>query len=345
VDWHAATAVAAVVFAAAALAVAVAAWRRGRRAAPEPLAPAADHPRPGKQLALVVNPSKPGAAAVVETVLQMCGDVGWPPPLVLQTTVDEPGGPQAERAVAAGADIVVAAGGDGTVRSVAGALTGGNVPMGIIPGGTGNLLARNLDLPLTSAADALAVVIGGRDRRIDVGWARVVETERGLDGTPRAGAAVVGDTQMFLVIAGIGFDAAMVVDTDDTLKRRMGWIAYFVAGMRHLHERRLKVTVKADNRPEVTTRLRSILVGNCGRLPGGVVLLPDARIDDGILDVAGIDTRGGIVGWAQLLGEIILQGTRVQNRSPWKIGRIGHARARRVRIRVDGPARRITVTY
>jgi diacylglycerol kinase family enzyme len=152
------------------------------------------------------------------------------------------------------------------------------------------------------------------------------------------GAARVGDTQLFVVIAGLGFDAAMVVDTNDSLKRRVGWPAYFIGGIRHLHERRMQVAVSLDGRPEVATKLRSILVGNCGKLPGGVVLLPGAVIDDGILDVAGIDTRGGLAGWAQLLGEVILQGTRIRNNSPYKIGRILHTRARRAIIRVVSDA-------
>ena len=77
------------------------------------------------------------------------------------------------------------------------------------------------------------------------------------------------------------------------------------------------------------------MVGNCGKLPGGITLLPDAVLDDGILDIAAIDTRGGIVGWAQLFGEVVMQGFGVSNDLPAKIGRIDHARARRVRVRVD----------
>jgi diacylglycerol kinase family enzyme len=294
-------------------------------------------------LAVVVNPSKDGAAAVVHEVTRQCEHHGMPPPLIYETTVDEPGGAQAAQAVSDGADIVVAAGGDGTVRAVAGALVDGPVPMGIIPVGTGNLLARNLDLPLASVADAVAIIMGGRDRRIDVGWARILATDVTDAGTPPPDAAATADTHIFTVIAGLGFDAAMVADTDAGLKRRVGWIAYFIAGMRHLNAQRMRLTVQADDRPGVATRLRSILVGNCGRLPGGVVLLPNARIDDGILDVAGIDTRVGLAGWAQLLGEVILQGTRIRNNSPWKIGRIGHATARRVRIRVDGPGEYVQV--
>jgi diacylglycerol kinase family enzyme len=335
VEWRTVFVVVAAILVVAAGVVVLVSRQRSRRATP-PAGP--QTPVMAQQIAVVVNPSKEGAIALVATVKRMCAERSLPRPIIFETTVGEPGGPQALAAVAAGADVVVAAGGDGTVRAVASAMVGSRVPMGIIPVGTGNLLARNLDLPLTSVADGVGVVMDGRDRHIDIGRARVVATDVGPDGVPRPGAATVGDTEVFLVIAGLGFDAAMVVDTVDTLKRRVGWIAYFLAGMRHLHERRMKVSVWSDDRPEVTTKLRSILVGNCGKLPGGVLLLPHAVIDDGVLDVAGIDTRGGIAGWAQLLVEVLLQGTRIRNNSLPKIGRIRHSRARKVRIRVDGPA-------
>ncbi|HZL03684.1 MAG TPA: diacylglycerol kinase, partial [Cellulomonas sp.] len=142
---------------------------------------------------------------------------------------------------------------------------------------------------------------------------------------------------IFLVIAGLGFDAAMVADTDDDLKARVGWIAYFMSGVRHLHGRRLRALVRLDDRPPTEVRLRSLLVGNCGRLPGGLTLLPDAVLDDGWLDVAAIDTRGGVAGWAQLFGEVVLQGVGLRAELPAKIGRIDHARARRVLVRVSTP--------
>ncbi len=339
--WELWLTIASVLIAVAALSVALVLWRRTH---PRPTAVPADDAEAaagdeeaerGPLVAVVVNPSKEGADELVETVKRVCEDAALPAPLFYETTVEEPGGPQARAAVAAGADVVVAAGGDGTVRAVASAMAGSDVPMAIIPVGTGNLLARNLDLPLTSVEEGMAVVLGGRDRHIDVGWARVTETDVGLDGEPRPDAATLGDTQMFLVIAGLGFDAAMVADADDSLKRRIGWVAYFLAGVRHLHGRRIRATVTLDDGEPATTRLRSIMVGNCGRLPGGVTLLPDAEIDDGVLDVAAIDTRGGLAGWAQLLGEVVMQGAGLRNDLPGKIGRIDHARARRTVIRVE----------
>lgn len=321
-----------------ALAAALALWRRSRTAGPGLADGDAHATQDGEErgmlLAVVINPSKEGAADVRDGVERVCAEAALPSPLFYETTVDDPGTGQARRALAAGADVVVAAGGDGTVRAVAEALAGTGRPMGLIPVGTGNLLARNLDLPLTSVADAVAVVLGGQDRAIDVGRARV--TEFAADPELPDGAGDPHQAHIFLVIAGLGFDAAMVADTDDHLKAKVGWVAYFLAGARHLHGRRMRATIRLDDGEAVEARLRSVMVGNCGRLPGGITLLPDAVIDDGELDVAAIDTRGGLAGWAQLFGEVVAQGLGVRNDLPGKIGRIDHTRARRAVIRVDG---------
>ncbi|NOV98380.1 diacylglycerol/lipid kinase family protein [Isoptericola halotolerans] len=347
--WELTVGIAALVVGVVALVVALVAVRRNRRrtaATPAAGRRAATSPT-GPRIAVVVNPSKENTDRIVDVARRVCTEAALPEPRFYETTVDDPGTGQARAAVSEGADIVVAAGGDGTVRAVAEALAGTDTPMGIIPAGTGNLLARNLDIPLADVGEAMAVVIGGRDRRIDVGRARITPVPG--DGTPDDAAAdpalprgasrdddAPGPAHLFLVIAGLGFDAAMVADTDDQLKARMGWVAYFLAGARHLHGRRMKAQIALDDETPVTARLRTFLVGNCGRLPGGITLLPDAVMDDGILDVAAIDTRGGLAGWAQLFGEVVAQGMGVQNEAKIKIGRIDHVRAVRVRIDVDG---------
>ncbi|WP_163275038.1 diacylglycerol/lipid kinase family protein [Cellulomonas iranensis] len=296
----------------------------------------------GQLVAFVANPSKPDVTSLRAAVRKAASEQYLPEPLWFETTVEDPGVGQAREAVAAGADLVVAVGGDGTVRAVAEALAGTGVPMGLMPLGTGNLLARNLDVPLNDPIGAMQLAVDGQDKRIDVGWLRVLRHESEMDDDiAEAADDEPADTDeprdhIFLVIAGLGFDAAMVADADDQLKARMGWIAYFVAGVKHLHGRRLRVRLALDGRPAQHVRLRSLLIGNCGRLPGGITLLPDAVLDDGVLDVAVIDTRGGIAGWAQLLGEVVLQGVGVRNELPNKIGRIDHARARELHIEVAG---------
>ncbi|GHS86306.1 sphingosine kinase [Actinomycetota bacterium] len=349
-DW---VAVLAAVLALIALAVGVALWRRQQvlqhrlghdtaaRAGTADGAAGDDDARK-RLIAFVANPTKNGVSDLRAVVRRACAEQYLPEPLWLETTQEDPGVGQAREALERGADVVVAVGGDGTVRAVAEALVGTGVPMGLLPVGTGNLLARNLDIPLNDPLAALQIAISGPDRAIDVGWLRVLrfesdvrdEVAQATDDLPE-GTDVPRD-HIFLVIAGIGFDAAMVADADDDLKAKVGWIAYFVAGVKHLHGRRLRTTVTLDDAPPTTTRLRSLLVGNCGRLPGGITLLPDAVLDDGWLDIAAIDTRGGIAGWAQLFGEVVLQGVGVRNQLPAKIGRIDHARTREVHLRVEG---------
>lgn len=296
----------------------------------------------GQLVAFVANPSKPDVAHLRAAVLRLCAEQELPEPLWLETTVEDPGVGQTREAVERGADVVVAMGGDGTVRAVAEGLVGTGVPMGLMPLGTGNLLARNLDIPLSDPLAAMRVAVEGRDRTIDVGWLRVQRWESDVhDDVAEAADDLLDDgdvvrDHIFLVIAGVGFDAAMVADADEQLKARVGWIAYFVAGMKHLHGRRSRVHVRLDDQPVTTTRLRSLLIGNCGKLPGGITLLPDAELDDGWFDVAAIDTRAGIAGWAQLFGEVVLQGVGVRNDLPAKIGRIDHTRAQEVRLVVPG---------
>lgn len=284
-----------------------------------------EHDGSSQRVAFVANPTKPGADDTKERALAACAARGLPEPLWFDTTAEDPGEGQAREAVAAGAEVVVAVGGDGTVRAVAQALAGTPVPMALLPQGTGNLLARNLDLPLGDLDELLRIALVGLDRMIDVGRLTV-----------HAGEAA-GTSHLFLVIAGVGFDAAMVADTDEQLKAKVGWVAYFVAGIRHLHARRLRIEARLDDGQWYALRLRTLLIGNCGRLPGGITLLPDALIDDGWLDVGAIDVRAGMLGWTQLFGAVVAQGFGVRADLPGSIGHIDHARARTVRLRLREP--------
>lgn len=355
-SWELWVAVAALAVAVVALTVALglrAQQVRSRRAAGAgSTAPADDeHDDPRELVAFVANPSKPDVEGLEAVVRAAFAEAALPEPLWLETTVEDPGIGQTREALARGADVVVAVGGDGTVRAVAESMVGSGRTMALVPLGTGNLLARNLDLPLGDPRAALRVVIAGADRPVDVGWVRVLrwaddDARSDEDRIPprvlpagdaaSTGADGPAAEHIFLVIAGLGFDAAMVADADDVLKAKVGWVAYFVAGIRHLHGRRMRARIQLDDHPAVDARLRSVMIGNCGRLPGGITLLPDAVIDDGVLDVAAVDTRGGLAGWAQLFGEVVMQGFGVRSELPAKIGRIDHAKARRVRVRVEG---------
>src|SRR6185437_8952678 len=170
--------------------------------------------------AVVYNPVKVDVAHVKAAVRTAATHAGWREPLWLETTEEEEGQAQTRQALEQGATLVVAAGGDGTVRAVAEALRGSDASLGILPSGTGNLLARNLDLPLTDLDEACTIAFAGEDRPIDIGIASLTRA----DGDDSEHA--------FLVMAGLGIDAAMIANTKSTLKRRFGWLAYVESGFR-----------------------------------------------------------------------------------------------------------------
>ncbi|MCW3818389.1 diacylglycerol kinase family protein [Micromonospora sp. DR5-3] len=225
---------------------------------------------PAPRSAVVVNPVKvTDLDQFRRTVDGALDAAGWPAPTWYETTVEDPGRGQAEAAVKAGAEVVFACGGDGTVRACVTALAGTDVALAVLPQGTGNLLAANLGLSGDLAA-GLEIAVERGMRRLDVG--------------------VVGD-QCFAVMAGMGFDAQMLDATSETTKARIGWPAYLVGAVKHLRDRPMRVTIRIDGRPPLRRRARSVLVANVGRLQGGVRLLTDAEPDDGWLDVAVLTPR------------------------------------------------------
>ena len=212
------------------------------------------------------------------------------------------------RAIAAGASLVFAAGGDGTVRACAEALAGRGVPLAIVPLGTANLTARALGVPARPDR-AVDAGFGGRDRTIDL--ARV----EGEDGA------------WFTAMAGIGLDAAVVAAAGEQLKRRFGWAAYAMAGVGRLTMPPDEFTVRLDDAEPLRRRARCVVVANAGLLPGGFTLLPEASLDDGLLDV-GILAPSGAWDWIRLAGRV-LAGDKHRDRA------LETRQARRVRISAD----------
>jgi diacylglycerol kinase (ATP) len=224
------------------------------------------------KLGVIFNPSKVDEdtlrAAVSDT---FSSEVQW-----WETSKEDPGRGMAGEAVEAGCDVVVAVGGDGTVRAVAEALAGTQVALGIVPQGTGNLLARNLEVPLEDIPAALARVRDGEPKRIDMGWVDIDGDERG-----------------FVVMVGFGIDAQMLVETDDDLKDRAGWLAYVEAMGRALAGTEMTdITVTLDEGEPREMRGHTMLIGNCGMVQGGIRLLPDAVLDDGLLDLLLVSADG-----------------------------------------------------
>jgi diacylglycerol kinase (ATP) len=285
-----------VVLAVAALLLAM--LRRSRAQPPAPPVPAPDEAGAAGErpwVAVVANPTKVDDARARQAWLaRASARHGLAEPVWLETTVEDPGIGQADMAVEIGAQAVLAYGGDGTVRSVASRLAGSGVALGLLPSGTGNLLARNLGVPVNDLDTALGIALGGPDHKVDVG--RVTVDVSGEDAPPRR--------EVFLVMTGLGFDAEVMASVGPRLKERVGWWAYVVAGARLLRGHQTRITIRMDGEPVVHRRVRSVIVGNCGELTGGVRLLPDARPDDGWLDVVTVAPRN-IVGWAGVVAAIV----------------------------------------
>jgi YegS/Rv2252/BmrU family lipid kinase len=229
---------------------------------------------------------------------------------LLEETTEEDGGVQAARhALEQGADLVLAAGGDGTVMACATALASSDVPLAVLPSGTGNLLAVNLGLP-ADLEGAIEVALHGRRRRLDVG--------------------AVGDDR-FVVMSGMGFDAAMLRDASSWLKARIGALAYVLSGLRQLGRRPAEFTIRLDDLPSISRVGQGVLVGNLGRIQGGLEVLPGADPDDGLLDVGVLDTRS-LGGWPRLARQVLLGHGRRPTGPPLEL-----FRARRVEIDCNRP--------
>lgn len=235
--------------------------------------------------AMISNPTKHDDAGQLRSVVgaAMSGH-GWSEPLWLETTIRDPGEGQAREAVQAGVDLVLACGGDGTVTACAAGVAASGIPLGILPAGTGNLLARNLGLPL-DLGDALAVALTGSDRKLDMGVA---------NGRP------------FVVMAGIGFDAKMLGGASEPLKKRLGWPAYIVSAFRHLRDRPMRVRLRADHAAPLRRRASAVVIGNVGSLQGGLPLLPDAEPDDGSLDLVLLSAHSW-GSWLTVAAEVVLR--------------------------------------
>lgn len=251
---------------------------------------------------VVVNPTKvPDLDAVRSQLAAAAAAARHRPPRLIETTAEDPGYGQTRAAVAAGASLVCALGGDGTVRAVAQELVRTGIPLGLLPGGTGNLLARNMGAPVDDLAEAMTVALTGRNRTIDVGWLC-------LDPSPAQTAAARlepgGNVHLFTVMAGLGFDAEMMDDAPEAVKRTVGWAAYVASATRHLRDEPFMAAVGLDGPLGEPAATRTVLIGNCGELTGGLVLLPDAEVDDGILDIA-VLTPESLAQWAGLAARVV----------------------------------------
>ncbi|GAA1141716.1 diacylglycerol/lipid kinase family protein [Nesterenkonia lutea] len=247
---------------------------------------------PGRLVAVVVNTTKDSADDVVRQIHSTCSRAGMPAPLVMASSAEDPGHGMTRRALEAGAAVVVAAGGDGTVRAVAAELAGTETALGIVPLGTGNLFARNVGLPYHDLRACVDEAIHGRSHRVDT-LDLVLERVGGRK-----------EEEISLVIAGGGLDAEVMGDTREALKQRAGWLAYGEAGLRHIVGARSSVTVQLDDGAAQSHKVRSVLLANCGSLQAGMLLVPSAEFDDGHMDAVLFTPRHAL-DWARILAKTV----------------------------------------
>lgn len=285
---------------------------------------------------IVWNPSKTERSVLEAAIPDSAPEtVSWH-----ETSVEDPGRAAAQAALDAGATVVLAAGGDGTVRAVAEHLadTGADAELGVIPLGTGNLLARNLEIPLNDPAAAFTRALTGEASPIDIGWAEVA-LESGVE------------RYAFAVMAGFGIDAHMITETNDDLKDRAGWLAYIeslgravsasaVIGVTLTRDAEDNGEAGAETAAPVHEQAHTLIIGNCGMLQGGITLLPDADPTDGELDLL-VLRADGVAGWADTLRNMMwdngLKRFLTQSDTAESSGSTSHERLKSLTIELDEP--------
>lgn len=242
----------------------------------------------GSIAAVIYNPTKVDVEALRHAVVAEAAEAGWGETLWFETSAADAGQKVTGEAIALGVDLIIAAGGDGTVRAVAEAARGHDVVVALIPSGTGNLLARNLKMTLGDVPGSIHSAFTGQTRSIDLGMIRLERADQSRE------------EHVFVVMAGLGLDAKMIANTDEDLKAKAGWAAYvkaLAASLRDPDE--LHLRFRLDDGPTSRSTIHTLIVGNCGSLPGNILLMPDAVIDDGLLDVM-LTRPGGVLGWIRV---------------------------------------------
>ncbi|MBF0808042.1 diacylglycerol/lipid kinase family protein [Rothia nasimurium] len=239
------------------------------------------------------NPSKARAESVNRIITAELGFANWPKARFYETEVSDPGFGMTRQAVTDGAEIVLAVGGDGTVRAVADGLAGSGVPLGVVPLGTGNLLARNLEMNVEDLHACINVALHGELRAVDM----IHMTMTSSKNLPAVN---------YLVMGGAGFDAQIMTDTREDLKAKIGWLAYVEASMKHMFTRRRPAEISVDGSEVIKRKIRTVLVANCGKIQGGVNLASVAELSDGQLEVIVLTPRN-VLSWVRMAGQFILR--------------------------------------
>jgi diacylglycerol kinase (ATP) len=265
----------------------------------------------GRRCAVVYNPIK-ASDDLREAIARQATASGWDDAIWLETPAENPGPAITDQVVSAKVDRVIAAGGDGTIRIVADRLAETGIPMAVVPLGTGNLLARNLDIPL-SEVEALEVAFG--DHTWDIDLIKVT-----VDGVPG---------EHFAVIGGLGVDAMIMDETNPELKDVIGAGAYFIAAAKALGRTPINMRITLDDHRPLRRNAMIFAIGNVGMLTGNLKLIPDARPDDGRLDIY-VASPHRLTHWLRVLRRLITLGPRTDDR-------VDQWQGTRVEVQLDHP--------
>jgi diacylglycerol kinase (ATP) len=227
---------------------------------------------------------------------------------------------QVKCALAAGVDLIFVWGGDGMVQQCIDVAAGKDVRLAIIPAGTANLLATNLGIPKDIEA-AVEIGLAGNLRSIDVG--RV-------------------NGEHFAVMAGAGFDARMIGDADGALKDRVGRLAYIWTGAKNIRQKPFRAKISVDGARWFDGNASCILLGNVGKLFGGVEAFEDAHPDDGLLEL-GVVTAEGVREWAgTMVRAVVGTATKSPHAQATKVRSVRIKMDRKVPYEIDGGERKKT---
>jgi diacylglycerol kinase (ATP) len=236
-----------------------------------------ERPRRAACVAVVAHSGKSLGGGLPE-LREVLATAGIEAPIWFEVPKSKLAPKQMRKALELGAELVFVWGGDGMVQRCVDAMAGSDAALAVVPAGTANLFASNLEIP-NDIGDAVAVGLAGERHRFDVGK---VNGER------------------FAVMAGAGLDALMIRDADGALKDRLGRAAYILTGAKNAASGRVGTRVRIDGQQWFAGKASCVLVGNVGKIMGNIAAFPDASADDGLLEI-GIVTAKGRWQWSRTL--------------------------------------------
>ena len=235
-----------------------------------------------KKVAVIAHSGKVLGGGLVE-LRKVLADEGISDPIWHEVGKSKEAPRFVRKAKKKGADLFFIWGGDGMVQRCVDELAGTDTPIAILPAGTANLFATNLGIP-DDLSTAVRIGLHGERRELDAG---IVNGEH------------------FAVMAGVGFDALMIRDAGTGLKDKVGQLAYVWTGAKHLREAPMNVNIKVDGAKWFKGEASCVLVGNVGKIIGGLEVFEGSRPDDGRIEV-GLVTAKGLVDWARTAGRTAL---------------------------------------